>query len=84
MFTRHLNMECFELAIPANFVSYAPTFLSQSVRLYPFLSEHLEISVICLSFKTIRFFFCKRLLVVFSVDVRGVARTVVMCRHWFH
>ena len=26
MFTRHLNMECFELTVPAKFVSYAPTF----------------------------------------------------------
>ena len=26
VFTRHLNMECFELAVPADFVSYAPTF----------------------------------------------------------
>ena len=27
VFTRHLNMECFELAVPAtNFVSYAPSF----------------------------------------------------------
>ena len=25
-FTRHLNMECFESAVPTNFVSYAPTF----------------------------------------------------------
>ena len=25
VFTRHLNMECFESAVPANFVSYAPT-----------------------------------------------------------
>ena len=24
--TRHLNTECFDLAVPANFVSYAPTF----------------------------------------------------------
>ena len=28
VFTRHLNMECLELAVPANFVSYAPTFFS--------------------------------------------------------
>ena len=26
VFTRHLNMECFESAVSANFVSYAPTF----------------------------------------------------------
>ena len=32
VFTRHLNMECFESAIPANFVSYAPTFFSVSVQ----------------------------------------------------
>ena len=27
VFTRHLNMECFESAVPAIFLSYAPTFL---------------------------------------------------------
>ena len=26
LFTRLLNMECFESAVPANFISYAPTF----------------------------------------------------------
>ena len=26
VFTRHLNMECFESPVPANFVSYAPIF----------------------------------------------------------
>ena len=25
-FTRHLNVECFESAVPAIFLSYAPTF----------------------------------------------------------
>ena len=26
MFISHLNMECFESVVPANFISYAPTF----------------------------------------------------------
>ena len=28
MFTRHLNMECFESAVPAIFLSYTPNFLT--------------------------------------------------------
>ena len=32
VFTRNLNMECFESAVSANFVSYAPTFFSVSVQ----------------------------------------------------
>ena len=30
VFTRHLNMECFESAVPANIVSYAPTFFGNA------------------------------------------------------
>ena len=28
LFTRHLNMDCFESMVPANFVSYAPIFFA--------------------------------------------------------
>ena len=31
VFTRHLNMECFESAVPAIFLSYAPTFFEDTV-----------------------------------------------------
>ena len=36
MFTRHLNMECFESAVPAIFLSYAPNFTNkmQAMTLY--------------------------------------------------
>ena len=33
VFTRHLNMECFESAIPAIFLSYAPTFFKPNMLL---------------------------------------------------
>ena len=29
---RHLNLECFKYAVPANFVSYAPTFFVHEIE----------------------------------------------------
>ena len=43
VFTRHLNVECFESAVPAIFLSYAPTFFHDSkarVWLYKSYSEN--------------------------------------------
>ena len=34
--TRHLNIECFETAVPANFISYTPTFLPLNVCAYSY------------------------------------------------
>ena len=34
LFTRHLNMECFESAVPAIFLSYAPTFFVNKLCFY--------------------------------------------------
>ena len=43
VFTRHINMECFEFAVHAKFVSYAPTFFNYQYKVDTFNNFVLDI-----------------------------------------